>query len=183
MDESHDAVQGPQFRHAGSVRGFPEGIRTIEENSDAIVLESTAGNDGREQYQLKAPAETELSGSGGIDENAFDILAAERYPEGQEKLIEFVVLTANANGASVDDLKSRAVGNWNLKFIKAFETWVSKQASAKKEPANEKEIPAAHRKQRRRFRLRIRQAGRQTWLATKSPRVMPQYGMISGPGT
>ncbi len=69
---------------------YLKGIRTIEENSDAIVLESTVGNDGNEQYQLKAPAETELSGSGRIDENAFDILAAEQYPEGQEKLIEFV---------------------------------------------------------------------------------------------
>jgi hypothetical protein len=121
---------------------FLKGIRTIEENSDAIVLESAVGNDGHEQYQLKAPAETELSGSGGIDENAFDILAAEQYPEGQEKLIEFVVLTAKANGAGVDDLKSRAVGNWN-EFIKAFEAWIAKQASAKKEPPNEKEIPAA----------------------------------------
>ena len=53
-----------------------------------------------------------------------------------------MVLTANANGASVDDLKSRAVGNWS-EFIKAFETWVSKQASAKKEPENGKVIPAA----------------------------------------
>jgi hypothetical protein len=121
---------------------FLKGIRTIEENSDAIVLESTVGNDGHEQYRLKAPAETELSGSGSIDENAFDILAAEQYPEGQEKLVDFVVLTAKANGASVDDLKSRAVGNWS-EFIKAFETWLSKQASAKKEPTNEKEIPAA----------------------------------------
>jgi hypothetical protein len=121
---------------------FLKGIRTIEENSDAIVLESTVGNDGHEQYQLKAPAETELSGSGSIDENAFDILAAEQYPEGQEKLIEFVVLTAKANGAGVDDLKSRAVGNWN-EFIKAFEAWMSKQAPVKKEPANEKENPAA----------------------------------------
>ena len=121
---------------------FLKGIRTIEENSDAIVLESTVGNDGHEQYQLKAPAETELSGSGSIDENAFDILAAEQYPEGQEKLIEFVVLTAKANGASVDDLKNRAVGNWS-EFIKAFETWLSKQTSAKKESANEKESPAA----------------------------------------
>jgi len=121
---------------------FLKGIRTIEENSDAIVLESMVGNDGHEQYQLKAPAETELSGSGSIDENAFDILAAEQYPEGQEKLIEFVVLTAKANVASVDDLKSRAVGNWS-EFIKAFETWLSKQASTKKEPANEKESPAA----------------------------------------
>jgi hypothetical protein len=121
---------------------FLKGIRTIEENSDAIVLESTVGNDGHEQYQLKAPAETELSGSGSIDENAFDILAAEQYPEGQEKLVEFVVLTAKANSASVDDLKNRAVGNWN-EFIKAFETWVSKQASAKKEPENEKVISAA----------------------------------------
>ena len=121
---------------------YLKGIRTIEENSDAIVLESTVGNDGHEQYQLKAPAETELSGSGCIDENAFDILAAGQYPEGQEKLIEFVVLTAKANGASVDDLKNRAVGNWN-EFIKAFEAWMSKQAPAKKEPANEKESPAA----------------------------------------
>ena len=121
---------------------FLKGIRTVEENSDAIVLESTVGNDGHEQYQLKAPAESEMSGSGSIDENAFDILAAEQYPEGQEMLIEFVVLTAKANSAGVDDLKSRAVGNWS-EFIKAFETWLSKQASAKKEPANEKEIPAA----------------------------------------
>jgi hypothetical protein len=121
---------------------FLKGIRTIEENSDAIVLESTVGNDGHEQYQLKVPAETELSGSGSIDENAFDILAAEQYPEGREKLIEFVALTAKANGASVDDLKSRAVGNWS-EFIKAFETWMSKQASAKKESDKEKETPAA----------------------------------------
>ena len=121
---------------------FLKGIRTIEENSDAIVLESTVGNDGHEQYQLKASAETELSGSGSIDENAFDILAAEQYPEGQEKLVEFVVLTAKANGAGVDDLKNRAVGNWS-EFIKAFEAWMSKQAPVKKEPANEKEIPAA----------------------------------------
>ena len=121
---------------------FLKGIRTIEENSDAIVLESAVGNDGHEQYQLKAPAETELSGSGSIDENAFDILAAGQYPEGQEKLIEFVVLTAKANGASVDDLKNRAVGNWS-EFIKAFETWLSKQTSAKIESANEKESPAA----------------------------------------
>jgi len=121
---------------------YLKGIRTIEENSDAIVLESTVGNDGHEQYQLKAPAESEMSGSGSIDENAFDILAAEQYSEGQEKLIEFVVLTAKANGASVDDLKCRAVGNWS-DFIKAFEAWLSKQVSAKKEPANEKEIPAA----------------------------------------
>jgi len=121
---------------------FLKGIRTIEENSDAIVLESTVGNDGHEQYQLKASAESEMSGSGSIDENAFDILASERYPEGQEKLIEFVVLTAKANGAGVDDLKSRAVGNWS-EFIKAFEAWIAKQTSAKKEPASEKEIPAA----------------------------------------
>jgi hypothetical protein len=124
---------------------FLKGIRTIEENSDAIVLESTVGNDGHEQYQLKASAETELSGSGSIDENAFDILAAEQYPEGQEKLLEFVALTAKANGASVDDLKSRAVGNWS-EFIKAFEAWMSKQAPAKKEHANEKEIPPAPEK-------------------------------------
>ncbi len=120
---------------------YLKGIRTIEENSDAIDLESSVGNDGRERYQVKPPAETELSGSGSIDENAFDILAAEQYPEGQEKLLEFVVLTAKANGAGIEDLKSRAVGNWS-EFIKAFETWVSKQASAKKESANEKKIPA-----------------------------------------
>ena len=118
------------------------GIRTIEENSDAIDLQPSVGNDGLEQYQLKAPAETELSGSGSIDENAFDMLAAEAYPECHEKLIEFVVLTAKANGAGVEDLKSRAAGNWS-EFIKAFETWMAKQTLAKKEPANEKEIPAA----------------------------------------
>jgi hypothetical protein len=110
---------------------YLKGIRTVEENSDAIDLQPSVGNDGREHYQLKAPAETELSGSGSIDENAFDILAAEQYPEGQEKLVEFVVLTAKANSASVDDLKNRAVGNWS-EFIKAFEAWVSKQSNRNK---------------------------------------------------
>jgi len=119
-----------------------KGIRTVEENADAIDLEITPGTDGHEQYQAKGVSESELSGSGNIDENAFDMLVAERYPDGEPKLLEFVVLTANANGATVDDLKSRAVGNW-IEFIKAFETWLSKQASAKKEPANEKEIPTA----------------------------------------
>ena len=119
---------------------FLKGIRTIEENSDAIVLESTVGNDGHEQYQLKAPAETELSGSGSIDENAFDILAAEQYPEGQEKLIEFVVLTAKANGAGVDDLKSRAVGNW-CEFIKAFESLAVEAGHGKKRTGERKRDP------------------------------------------
>ena len=109
-----------------------KGIRTVEENSDAIDLEPTAGNDGRQQYQVKAPAETELSGSGSIDENAFDLLAAEQYPDGEQKLLEFVLLTANANGVSVEDLKNRAVGNWD-DFIKAYELWRVKNQIPKKE--------------------------------------------------
>ena len=121
---------------------YLKGIRTIEENIDAIDLEATMNSEGREQYQARPAGQSEMTGNGSINENGFDMLVAEQYPEGQEKLLEFVVLTANANGASVDDLKSRAVGNWS-EFIKAFEAWVSKQATAKKEPANEKEIPAA----------------------------------------
>ena len=109
-----------------------KGIRTVEENSDAIDLEPTAGNDGRQQYQVKAPAETELSGSGSIDENAFDLLAAEQYPDGEQKLLEFVLLTANANGVSVEDLKNRAVGNWD-DFVKAYELWRVKNQIPKKE--------------------------------------------------
>ena len=109
-----------------------KGIRTVEENSDAIDLEPTAGNDGRQQYQVKASAETELSGSGSIDENAFDLLAAEQYPDGEQKLLEFVLLTASANGVSVEDLKNRAVGNWD-DFIKAYELWRVKNQIPKKE--------------------------------------------------
>ena len=105
MDESHDAVQGPQFRHAGSVRGLSEGIRTIEENSDAIVLESTAGNDGREQYQSKALQESELSGSGSIDENGFDMLA-QSGTRRSGKAIEFVVLTATPMVPALTTLKA-----------------------------------------------------------------------------
>jgi hypothetical protein len=109
-----------------------KGIQTVEENSDAIDLEPTAGNDGRQQYQVKTSAETELSGSGSIDENAFDLLAAEQYPDGEQKLLEFVLLTANANGVSVEDLKNRAVGNWD-DFIKAYELWRVKNGIPKKE--------------------------------------------------
>jgi hypothetical protein len=109
-----------------------KGIRTVEENSDAIDLEPTAGNDGRQQYQVKTSAETELSGSGSIDENAFDLLAAEQYPDGEQKLLEFVLLTASANGVSVEDLKNRAVGNWD-DFIKAYELWRVKNQIPKKE--------------------------------------------------
>ena len=109
-----------------------KGIRTVEENSDAIDLEPTAGNDGQQQYQVKAPAETELSGSGSIDENAFCLLASEQYPDGEQKLLEFVLLTANANGVRVEDLKNRAVGNWD-DFIKAYELWRVKNGIPKKE--------------------------------------------------
>ncbi len=121
---------------------YLKGIRTIEENIDAIDLEATMNSEGREQYQAMPAGQSEMTGNGSINENGFDMLVAEQYPDGEPKIHEFVALTAKANNASVEDLKSRAVGNWS-EFIKAFETWVSKQASAKKEPANEKEIPAA----------------------------------------
>ena len=103
--------------------------------------------------------------------------------EGQEKLIEFVVLTAKANGASVDDLKSRAVNNWS-EFIKAFEAWMSKQAPAKKEPANEKEIPTAPEMTAPAPAPTPVPASRPANVAGhQGPQVMPRYGMISGPGT
>lgn len=108
-----------------------KGIRTVEENTDAIDLEPTIGSNGREKYQIAQPVESELSGNGSIDENAFEMLAAEQYPDGETRLMEFMTLTANANNASIDDLKARAVGNWS-EFIKAFETWLSKQAGVVK---------------------------------------------------
>jgi hypothetical protein len=108
-----------------------KGIRTVEENTDAIDLEPAIGNNGREQYQIAQPVEAELSGTGSIDENAFEMLAVAQYPEGQDRLMEFMTLTAKANNAGIDDLKARAVANWN-EFIKAFETWLSKQDNGNK---------------------------------------------------
>jgi hypothetical protein len=108
-----------------------KGIRTVEENTDAIDLEPAIGNNGREQYQIAHPVEAELSGTGSIDENAFEMLAVAQYPENQDRLMEFMTLTAKANNAGIEDLKARAVANWS-EFIKAFETWLSKQTNGNK---------------------------------------------------
>jgi hypothetical protein len=108
-----------------------KGIRTVEENTDAIDLEPAIGNNGREQYQIAQPTESEFQGAGTIDENAFEMLAAAQYPDGEYRMIEFLALTAKANNAGIEDLKARAVANWS-EFIKAFETWLSKQTNGNK---------------------------------------------------
>jgi hypothetical protein len=109
-----------------------KGIRTVEENTDAIDLEPAIGNNGQEQYQVTHSPEADFHGGGSIDENAFEMLAASQYPAGEPMLMEFVTLTAQANNAGVEALKARAVANWS-EFIKAFETWLSKQDNGNKQ--------------------------------------------------
>ena len=120
---------------------YLKGIRTIEENIDAIEFEATMDGDGNEQYQARNMGRSEMSGDGTIDGNAFDLLAAENYPDGLEGLNDFVIQTAEVNKVSVDDLKVRAAANWD-DFIKAFEAWnvkngVEKNGNVKTAPESQ----------------------------------------------
>lgn len=108
---------------------FLKGIRTHEENMDAIDLDEVNGSDGQPQYQLTAEP------AAGAEENdascsVFHMTAAERYqPEELVLLTAFVKETAGHHNVSDYIIEGRAMDNWGG-FAAAFEVW----AEGKRKP-------------------------------------------------
>ena len=104
-----------------------KGIRTIEENVDAIEMDSMTDGNGNPQYQVKADAGSVQESASDLGASAFDLAAEERYPDEKvrERLKDFVAATAGHHGVSDDVIKDRAMNNWDG-FATAFDAWKAK---------------------------------------------------------
>jgi hypothetical protein len=107
-----------------------KGIRTHEENVDAIDMEELSDVDGVSRYQVApdvAAQEAEEAKTGG---SVFHMTASENY-QGDDlvKLSVFVKATAEVHGVADYIIEGRAMDNW-AGFSAAFEAWKVKQAES-----------------------------------------------------
>jgi len=123
------------------------------ELAEALAMDAVVESSGRQQITLTDAVNGTWSPSVDdfldvdsvtvIDQEIivqFDKLVSE-YGVDTDKIGEFIRLTADANKATIESLKSRAVANWN-EFVKAFEIWLSKQTNGNK-PAESPPAPEA----------------------------------------
>ena len=104
-----------------------KGIRTVEENSDAINLESI-GESG--QYQITS--QSQQAEPGELERNEFDMAAEGDYPDEADRIASFLVFLTKDGKVPIDEMKRRALTNWSG-FTAAYESWKSKQQSPEAE--------------------------------------------------
>ena len=105
------------------------GIRTIEENNDAIEMEMSSGvySSVSTPGQTVTPPQT---GDAAISQDYFELTAQERFPDAsdQQRLASFLQETADFYKTTIETIKTRAMDNWDG-FAEAFQTWKDNPSS------------------------------------------------------